>query len=144
MPAPGSSVEPFHGDHQAGVETAMQPHATFVALDLRDDVDRAALVRLMRLLTDDVARLSEGRPALADPAAGARRGAGPADRDGRLRMGLLEAAGLADRRRHHWLAEGLPKFSIDELQAGLERAVICCCKWQRRTRSPFLMRCGCL
>ena len=55
-PAPGSTVVPFHGVHQAGVETPLQATATFVALDLRADVDREALVRLMRLITDDVAR----------------------------------------------------------------------------------------
>ncbi len=114
-PAPGSTVEPFHGAHQAGVETPLQAHATFVALDLRDDVDREALVRLMRLLTDDIARLSEGRPALADPQPEL------ADVPARLTvtvgygMGVLEAAGLADQAPS-WLATGLPAFSIDRLQ----------------------------
>ena len=115
VPAPGSSVEPFHGVHQAGVETAMQPHATFVALDLRDDVDRAALVRLMRLLTDDVARLSEGRPALADPQPELAVVPARLTVTVGFGMGLLEAAGLADQAPP-WLAEGLPTFSIDELQ----------------------------
>ena len=115
IPAPGSTVEPFHGVHQAGVETVMQPHATFVALDLRDDVDRAALVRLMRLLTDDVARLSEGRPALADPQP--ELAVVPARLTVTLGygMGLLEAAGLSDQAPA-WLVEGLPGFSVDKLQ----------------------------
>ena len=34
VPAPGSTVVPFHGVHQAGVETPLQANATFVALDL--------------------------------------------------------------------------------------------------------------
>jgi dye decolorizing peroxidase len=115
VPAPGSTVEPFHGVHQAGIETSLQANATLVALDLADDVDREALVRLMRLLTDDVERLSEGRPALADPQP--ELAVVPA----RLTvtvgygMGLLEAAGLADEAPD-WLADGLPAFSIDTLQ----------------------------
>jgi dye decolorizing peroxidase len=115
VPAPGSTVVPFHGVHQAGIETPLQANATLVALDLKDGVDREALIRLMRLLTDDVQRLSEGRPALADPQP--ELAVVPA----RLTvtvgygMGLLEAAGLADQAPA-WLAAGLPAFSIDKLQ----------------------------
>lgn len=111
----GSVVEPFRGTHQAGIATSMQAAASFVALDLRRGIDREALVRLMVLLTDDIDRLSRGRPALADPepelaTVPARLtvtvGFGP---------GLLRAAGLQDQAPD-WLADGLPSFSIDRLQ----------------------------
>lgn len=62
----GARTAPFHGAHQAGVETPAQAHAVFTALDLNSDVDRNGLRRLMQLLTDDAARLTQGRPALAD------------------------------------------------------------------------------
>lgn len=62
----GSLTVPFYGEHQAGVETPPQAHATLVALDLRPEVDRDGLRRLMRLLTDDAARLTQGTAALAD------------------------------------------------------------------------------
>jgi dye decolorizing peroxidase len=65
----GSSVEPFHGPHQAGVATAPQAHALFLALDLRSDGSRSprdALAAVLRLWTADAARLTQGRPALAD------------------------------------------------------------------------------
>ena len=41
-PAPlnGSLTVPFHGVHQAGIDTAAQAHGSFVALDLRPEVDR--------------------------------------------------------------------------------------------------------
>ena len=66
-PAPvGAAVEPFHGAHQSGVMTSAQAHAVFVAYDLAPGTDRDALGRLMRLLSDDAARLTQGRPALAD------------------------------------------------------------------------------
>jgi dye decolorizing peroxidase len=115
VPAPGSTIEPFHGVHQAGVETPLQATATFVALDLADDVDREALVRLMRLLTDDVERLSEGRPALADPQPELAGVPARLTVTVGFGMGLLEAAGLADQAPE-WLAEGLPAFSIDKLE----------------------------
>ncbi|TYC02688.1 Dyp-type peroxidase [Micromonospora sp. WP24] len=110
----GSAVEPFHGARQAGVATEAQAHAAFVAFTLKPGTDRAALGRLLRLLSDDAARLTRGRPALADtePELGllpARLtvtfGFGP---------GLYAAAGLDDRRPPS-VAE-LPAFRIDRLQ----------------------------
>ena len=67
----GRETIAFHGAHQAGVTAVDQAHETLVALDLRDTVDgkpidREALGRMMRLLSDDAARLSAGRAALAD------------------------------------------------------------------------------
>ncbi|RVW03062.1 Dyp-type peroxidase [Rhodococcus xishaensis] len=104
----------FHGDHQAGIETPPQAHTTFVGLDLVPGADRAALVRLMRVWTDDASRLTEGRGALADTepdlaTAPARLtvtiGFGP---------GVFRAAGLEDRRPS-W-CNPLPPFEIDRLE----------------------------
>ncbi|GGM77164.1 peroxidase [Dactylosporangium sucinum] len=110
----GAQAVPFHGRHQAGVETPAQAHATFLALDLRPDVDRAALGRLMRLLTDDAARLTRGTAPLADgqpelahvPARlTVTFGFGPR---------LFDAAGLAAQRPA--TLQPLPAFAIDKLQ----------------------------
>ncbi|MEV4544341.1 Dyp-type peroxidase [Micromonospora echinaurantiaca] len=110
----GTAVEPFHGPRQAGVATDPQAHAAFVAFTLRPGTDRAALGRMLRLLTDDAARLTQGRPALADtePELGllpARLtvtvGFGP---------GLYRAAGLDDRRPPS--VADLPPLRIDRLQ----------------------------
>lgn len=62
----GEKIEPFYGTHQAGITTLPQAHSSFYAFDLNEDVDRDGLVRMMRLLTDDAARLTQGIPALAD------------------------------------------------------------------------------
>ncbi|MEW2589712.1 Dyp-type peroxidase [Micromonospora aurantiaca] len=110
----GSAVEPFHGTRQSGVTTDPQAHAAFVAFTLRPGTGRAALGRMLRLLSDDAARLTQGRPALADtepelsvlPARlTVTFGFGP---------GLYAAAGLDDRRPAS-VAE-LPAFGIDRLQ----------------------------
>lgn len=72
VPAPGAAplnggrTVPFFGAHQAGVDTDAQAHGLFVALDLLDGTSREDLVRMMRVLTDDAARLTQGTPALAD------------------------------------------------------------------------------
>ncbi|MFL1377357.1 MULTISPECIES: Dyp-type peroxidase [unclassified Nocardiopsis] len=65
-PRNGERVVPFHGPRQAGVETPPQAHASFCAFDLGRDVDAEGVRRLMRLLSDDAARLTRGEPALAD------------------------------------------------------------------------------
>lgn len=65
-PAGEPVLVPFHGRRQAGVETPPQHNAAFCGFDLRDGTDRAAAVRLLRLLTDDAARLTAARPALVD------------------------------------------------------------------------------
>ncbi|WP_433089045.1 Dyp-type peroxidase [Dactylosporangium sp. CA-052675] len=109
----GGQVVPFHGPHQAGIETPAQAHAAFVALDGKPGTDRAALARLMRLLTDDAARLTRGAPPLADgqpelAAVPARLtvtfGFGP---------GLFDAAGLLAQRPES--LRPLPAFGIDRL-----------------------------
>ncbi|ACZ86335.1 Dyp-type peroxidase [Streptosporangium roseum] len=109
-----SATEPFHGPHQAGIATTPQTHAVFVGLDLLPGTGREAVVRMMRLLTDDARRLSEGRPALADTepelAAPPARltvtfGFGP---------GLFAAAGVQDRRPGS--IAPLPGFVVDKLE----------------------------
>ncbi|MDH6280895.1 Dyp-type peroxidase [Prescottella agglutinans] len=115
-PAKAESVSPtvpFYGEHQAGIETPPPAHTTFVGLDLRPGTDRAALVRMMRVWTDDAARLTAGRGALADTEA--ELATAPA----RLTVtvgfgpGVFRAAGLEDRRPS-W-CKPLPPFEIDKL-----------------------------
>lgn len=111
----GCQTVPFYGVHQAGIATAPQAHSTLVALDLRPDVDRAAIRRMMRVLSDDAARLTQGAPALADSepelaTVPARLtvtfGFGP---------GLVERARRGARAAPSWLRP-LPAFGIDRLE----------------------------
>ena len=108
----GAATIPFHGTHQAGIETPAPAAATFLGLDLREEVDREGVLRMLRLLTDDAARLTQGQPALADtepemasePAAlTVTVGFGP---------GLMSRA---ERPAPDWLAP-LPAFEIDQLE----------------------------
>lgn len=65
-PAPGNRTVAFHGPRQAGVTTTPQANLSLLGLDLEDGTDRDGLERLLRLVSDDAARLSRGLPALAD------------------------------------------------------------------------------
>ncbi|MDJ0349903.1 Dyp-type peroxidase [Cryobacterium sp. PH29-G1] len=65
-PLNGSRTVPFYGVHQAGIDTVPQSNATIIALDLNAGTDAPTLRRLMKILTSDAARLSQGESALAD------------------------------------------------------------------------------
>ncbi|MFI2485477.1 Dyp-type peroxidase [Promicromonospora kroppenstedtii] len=116
-PAPphGEQTVPFHGQHQAGIDTPAQAHGFFVALDLHDTTDRADLTRMMRILTDDAARLTQGAPALADSEP--ELAASPARLTVTFGFGprFVERAGGT---RPDWLGP-LPEFGIDRLEPGL-------------------------
>jgi len=113
-PVAGTQVEPFYGPHQSGISTPAQAYAVFAAYDLRPGVTRVEAGRMMRLLSDDAARLTQGRPALGDTepelAAAASRltvtfGFGPA---------FFDRLGLAVQRPPS--LRQLPGFEIDALE----------------------------
>lgn len=114
--ANGSERVPFYGGHQAGVETPPPAHAQFVALTLRDGVDAAGAIRLLRLLSDDAAALTQGEGPLADTEPEL------ALRPARLTVtfgfgrGLVSLAGR--RAVPPWLGP-LPHYPIDRLEARL-------------------------
>ncbi len=110
-PLNGTVAVPFYGVHQAGIDTVPQSNATLIALDLVPGTDALALRRLMKILTSDAARLTQGEAALADSepelaVAPARLtvtfGFGP---------GLVAAAGGT---APSWLRP-LPAFGVDRL-----------------------------
>lgn len=112
VPLNGDETVPFYGAHQAGVDTDAQAHAVFVGLDLRDDTDRDGLRRLMMLLTDDAARLTQGVPPLADSEP--ELGVAPARLTVTFGFGP-EFVARANGAGPGWL-HPLPEFGIDQLQ----------------------------
>lgn len=110
-PLNGERTVPFFGAHQAGVDTDAQAHGLFVALDLLDGTGREDLVRMMRILTDDAARLTQGAPALADSEP--ELASSPASLTVTFGFGprfVARARGTAPG----WL-RALPSFAIDRL-----------------------------
>lgn len=57
-----------HGEHQAGIFTPKPAAGELVAFDLLPSTDVAALARLMRVWSTDIAALMAGRPAAGDSA----------------------------------------------------------------------------
>lgn len=108
----GADTIAFYGEHQAGIATPAPSHAVLLALDLLPATDAEALVRLLRILTDDAARLMGGRAALADTEPELAQV--PAHLTVTVGFGpdLLRRAGAAVPS---WLRP-LPAFGIDRLQ----------------------------
>ena len=112
VPLNGDETVPFHGIHQAGIDTDAQAHALFIGLDLHKDVDREGLRRMMRILSDDAARLTQGVPPLADSEP--ELAVSPA----RLTVTFGFGPGFVARANStgpEWLRP-LPAFGIDQLQ----------------------------
>lgn len=111
-PLNGDEIVPFYGVHQAGIDTDAQAHGLFLGLTLNEDIDRAGLVRLMRVLTDDAARLTQGEAALADSEP--ELSASPARLTVTFGFGPSFVA-VAQGTAPAWLAP-LPAFGVDQLR----------------------------
>ena len=110
----GRAVVPFYGERQAGVATPPQAFLTLLAFDLAPGVDRDALVRLLRIWTDDAARLTQGRPGLADSEP--ELAAVPASLTVTFGFGpAVFGVARRERVRPGWLAP-LPPFGVDALR----------------------------
>jgi len=62
----GAATEPFYGTHQNGIEVGRQANTTFIAFDLKESTDKAAVGRMMRVLTADAALLTQGKGIIGD------------------------------------------------------------------------------
>ncbi|MFH8692208.1 iron uptake transporter deferrochelatase/peroxidase subunit [Streptomyces anulatus] len=131
----GAAV-PFHGEHQAGIATAVPDRLHFAAFDVTTR-DRAALVQLLKDWTAAAARMTQGH-AVGDGAFGGLPEAPPDDtgealglKPSRLTLTVgfgpsLFAAGRfgLERRRPGALVE-LPKFPGDNLDAARSAGDLC-------------------
>ncbi|ALC06076.1 hypothetical protein CDES_08355 [Corynebacterium deserti GIMN1.010] len=104
----------FDGRHQAGIATPHQANLNLVAFTLRSGVDRAAIVRLMRVWTEDARALCAGETPLGslEP----EMASAPANLTITCGFGatLFDAAGLA-HQRPQWL-HPIPAFDRDQLR----------------------------
>lgn len=60
------TVDP-HGNHQAGIALDLQAHSRFIAFDVSAKTTKADLAKWAEIITDDIRRLTQGEPVLADP-----------------------------------------------------------------------------
>ncbi|AMT70918.1 Dyp-type peroxidase [Mycobacteroides immunogenum] len=114
------AIEPFYGEHQAGIATAPQAHAMFLALDLLPGnatdprAVRENLKSILRLWSTDAARLTQGRPALADTEPELAVSTARLTITAGLGPSVFEKAGLADSCPAS--ARSFPAFSTDRLE----------------------------
>lgn len=110
----GTDKYTFYGARQAGVDSPLQSHGVFLGLNLNDDSDADRIASMMRLLTDDAARLTQGHGALAD--LDEELAAAPA----RLSITFGFGAEVFERTKPElkpsWL-KPLPPYSIDQLDS---------------------------
>ncbi len=110
----GTSTIAFHGEHQAGIEMVPQAFENLVALSLFQGTTKDQLQRLLRILSDDAARMTQGRYALADSEP--EFAATPARLTITFGFGPdLVAIARGPEGVPSWLAP-LPAFSIDRLE----------------------------
>jgi dye decolorizing peroxidase len=107
--------EPFMGKHQNGVELELQTFTNFLALDLKPGTDKTSMGLWMGLLTDDISRLTQGDPVIAD--AQPQLALGPARLTVTVGFGpsLFSKLGLEDKRPAS--LKELPAFKVDDLKA---------------------------
>jgi dye decolorizing peroxidase len=104
----------FFGPHQSGIELDIQAVTNMVALDIKDSVTKEDMLRWMRLLTDDISRLTRGEPVLADPAPELAIGSARFTAYVGFGPSLFAKLGL-DSQLPEGFAE-LPAFSVDQLE----------------------------
>lgn len=61
-----SATIPFYGEYQAGIMTPLQAFGTYAAFTLNSSTGIDQARAMMQLLTDDAARLAQGKPTLPD------------------------------------------------------------------------------
>lgn len=110
----GTATVPFYGPRQAGVDTPLQAHGVFIGLHLKDDTDADRLAAMLRLLSDDAARLTQGRGALAD--LDEELAAAPARLTVTFGFGSEIFARTKPELKPSWL-KPLPEYDIDQLDS---------------------------
>lgn len=107
-------AEPFFGKHQNGIELELQTFTTFIALDIKPETNKAAMLRWMRLLTDDIARIAKGEATVAEPHE--ELSLGPARSTVTVGFGptLFEKLDLQNEVPKTF--ERIPAFKIDQLK----------------------------
>ncbi len=112
--AESTRIEHFRGPHQNGIELELQNFTAFVSLNLRPTVTKVEMRNMMALLTDDIDRLSQGKPVLADPHP--ELISGPSGFTATIGFGssLFAKLGLEDKQPPGF--KPLPEFGIDRLE----------------------------
>ncbi|MDD2857444.1 MAG: Dyp-type peroxidase [Candidatus Nanopelagicales bacterium] len=105
----------FHGAHQAGISTPAQQHAAYLGINLQERSTNA-LAAVLRLVSDDAARMMAGKPALADPSGMLAATASGLTITVGLGHRAFELPGMQASRPEAFAA--LPAFATDAFEPG--------------------------
>lgn len=111
----GSETISCHGIHQAGIVTPHTAHARALCRVLKPETQKADIWRLLRVLTDDIERLTAGRAPLADFEP--ELATSPARLTITVGFGLELVQRVAPEKKPAWL-QPLEHFSTDKLDPG--------------------------
>lgn len=109
----GKLTEPFYGARQAGVSTNAQAFGSFIAFTLNGDATKDSVRRMLRVVSEDAAELTQGRAPITDQE--------PWLAENPSRLTVTVGFGprlmriVAPGRTPQWL-KPLPKFGIDRLE----------------------------
>jgi len=107
-------ISPY-GKHQAGIEDELHLHSNFISLNVNANIDKPAMQRWMRILSDDIARLAQGQGVLADPQP--ELAIGPARFTCTVAFGISLFTKLDLSYRLPAGFAPVPNFKIDQLQS---------------------------
>lgn len=109
----GRSIE-FYGQHLPGIEENIQLSTRVIIFDIKEETDKDAMLRWMRLLTNDISAMSKGEAVLGHPSPGLEQG--PSGFSAYVGFGasLFEKLGLEDQMPSSFRV--LPEFKGDALK----------------------------
>lgn len=110
----GTETVPFYGPHQSGIATAPQTHAVVLAFHVDPAIGKDGAKRLLRILSQDAQRLSQGEPSLTD--AEPELATNPANLTVTVGLGpnFFDYAQIS-QHKPGWLKQ-LPGYRIDALE----------------------------
>lgn len=104
----------FYGVHQNGIDLEAQTFATLLTFNLNAQVTKDDVLRWMTVVTDDAARLTSGRPVLADSQPELAMGPAGLTVTVGFGPGLFSKLNLQDKKPES--LQDLPSFSMDRLR----------------------------
>lgn len=116
---PDREIVPFYARHQAGVATPGQTLTTFVGVNVREPA-RKNTESVLRLLSDDAARLTQGLPALADTEPQLTQSPNNLTVSIGLGRALMTRTGLAANIPKTFV--DIPTFTTDAIEPGWEQS----------------------
>ena len=111
---PKNSTVPALGVHQSGIEMHVQGFTKLIALNLKPTTTLESMSGFLNLIADDIDRLTQAQPALADPQPEISQRKSNLTIAVGFGVELFEKLGIQDKAPESFKA--LPSFGVDQLE----------------------------